>query len=325
MELLGLQQTNFTTPEGEGLLAFHDSITHPCGAIDLTLSVGEGTIKRTMTLPFIVIQCKNSFKGIIGRLFLAKLDVVAYTVHLKIAHHDEKGALATINAYLQEVKMIWRRISEDILTSTLKDCDRLDLNACKSEIRPTPDGEFEFVQLEYNLDRSIKMRFKLSLEVRSKLVECLQENADFLAISPYGMPGIDPQVACHRLNLDVGSKYVSQWRKKKYSKILEATEKIVRGLLDAAFISKAKYTEWLFHVILVKIASSKWIMCVDYTDLNLACPKGPTNVLNIDQLVDNSSVYQLISFTDAYFGYNWIPMYEHDRMKTAFMKKQANY
>jgi len=54
-------------------------------------------------------------------------------------------------------------------------------------------------------------------------------------------------------------------------------------------------------------------MCVDYTDLNRACPKDVYHFPNIDKLVDNSSGYKLLSFMDAYYDYNHIPMAEKDK------------
>lgn len=42
-------------------------------------------------------------------------------------------------------------------------------------------------------------------------------------------------------------------------------------------------------------------------------------------LEDNSISYPLLSFLDTYYGYNQIPMYEPDRIKTTFMTEKANY
>lgn len=78
----------------------------------------------------------------------------------------------------------------------------------------------------------------------------------------------------------------------------------MRGLLDAKFISEAKYTEWLSNMVLVKKALGKWRMCVSYTDLNRACLKDSYPLLGVDQLIDNSANYQLLSFMDVYSGYN---------------------
>lgn len=59
-----------------------------------------------------------------------------------------------------------------------------------------------------------------------------------------------------------------------------------------------------------------WRMCVDYTDLNKTCPKDPFPLQNIDKLVDDSSSYQLLSFMDAYPGYNQIPMFHEVKRKS---------
>jgi hypothetical protein len=99
----------------------------------------------------------------------------------------------------------------------------------------------------------------------------------------------------------------------------------VKDLLKANFISEAKYITWLSNVVLVKKSNGKWRMCVDYTDLNMACPKDAYPLPNIDKLVDNSSGYKLLSFMDAYSGYNQIPMAEEDKMKTTFMTESGNY
>ena len=87
----------------------------------------------------------------------------------------------------------------------------------------------------------------------------------------------------------------------------------------ANFISEAKYTTWISNVVLVKKSNGKWRMCVDYTDFNRACPKDAYHLPNIDKLVDNSSGYKLLSFMDAYSGYNQIPMADENKKKTTFM------
>jgi len=72
-------------------------------------------------------------------------------------------------------------------------------------------------------------------------------------------------------------------------------------------------------VVLVKKASGKWRMCVDFTDLNKACPKDSYPLPSIDALVDNASGCRLLSFLDAFSGYNQIMMHPRDECKTAFM------
>lgn len=78
-------------------------------------------------------------------------------------------------------------------------------------------------------------------------------------------------------------------------------------------------------MVLEKKASEKCQMCVDYTDLNKDCPEDKYPLPNIDKLVDNSSGYKLLSFMDAYYGYNQIPMDKDERNHTTFRTEGANY
>jgi len=95
----------------------------------------------------------------------------------------------------------------------------------------------------------------------------------------------------------------------------EETEK----LLKAGHIREIQYPEWLANVVLVKKTSGKWKMCVYFTDLNKACPKDSYSLASIDALVDNAYGCRLLSFLDAFSGYNQIMMHPRDECKTAFM------
>jgi len=64
---------------------------------------------------------------------------------------------------------------------------------------------------------------------------------------------------------------------------------------------------------------------VDYTDLNMACPKDPYPLPSIDRLIDSVSGFKTLSFMDAYSGYNHIRMDPLDAPKTAFMTNNKNY
>ena len=82
--------------------------------------------------------------------------------------------------------------------------------------------------------------------------------------------------------------------------------------MAAGFIREVYYSEWLANVILVKKANGKWRMCVDFIDLNKACPKDSFPLPRIDQLVDSTVGHKLLTFMDAFSGYNQIKMAEED-------------
>ena len=62
---------------------------------------------------------------------------------------------------------------------------------------------------------------------------------------------------------------------------------------------------------------------MDFTDLNKACPKDNYPLSHIEQLVDNIASHQLLSFMDAFSGYNQTKMDEMDQEKTSFVTSQG--
>ena len=77
--------------------------------------------------------------------------------------------------------------------------------------------------------------------------------------------------------------------------------------------------------MLVKKASEKWRIYIDYTDLNKACSKDSYPLSRIDQLVDVTSGFSVMSFMDAFSGYNQIQMAKEDEEKTTFITSQGMY
>ena len=75
----------------------------------------------------------------------------------------------------------------------------------------------------------------------------------------------------------------------------------------------------------MKKANGKWRMCVDFMDLNKACPKDSFPLPRIDQLVDSTAGHKLLTFMDAFSGYNQIKMTEEDQEKTTFITSQGFY
>ena len=64
-------------------------------------------------------------------------------------------------------------------------------------------------------------------------------------------------------------------------------------------------------------------MCVDFADLNRACPKDSYPFPRIDTLVDSTARHELLSFMDTFSGYNQIKMNEDDQERTSFVISQG--
>ena len=142
----------------------------------------------------------------------------------------------------------------------------------------------EIILNELKPERTTRMGTLVSQSIRRALASFLKMNQDVFAWSHDDMPGIDHLVIVHRLNLN-----------------------------------PTYYPNWLANVVMVKKANGKWRMCVDFTNLNRACPKDSYPLLRIDTLVDSTVRHELLSFMEAFLGYNQIKMNEDDQERTSFV------
>ena len=89
------------------------------------------------------------------------------------------------------------------------------------------------------------------------------------------MMSIPREVAKHALRLVLGSKPTKQRLRRFDDERCRAIGEEITKLLAASFLKEVYHSDWLANPILVKRKTGKWTMCVDYTGLNKACPKGP--------------------------------------------------
>ncbi|KAJ9560566.1 hypothetical protein OSB04_005726, partial [Centaurea solstitialis] len=139
------------------------------------------------------------------------------------------------------------------------------------------------------------------------------------------MVGIDPSIISHKLNVDPTFKPIKQKRRKFAPERNKVINDEVDNLLKTGKIREVKYPEWLANVVVVQKKNGKWRVCIDFTDLNKACPKDPFPLPHIDAMVDATAGHELLTFMDAYSGYNQILMHTDDQEKTAFMTDKGIY
>ncbi|KAL0400103.1 UNVERIFIED_CONTAM: Transposon Ty3-G Gag-Pol polyprotein [Sesamum radiatum] len=93
----------------------------------------------------------------------------------------------------------------------------------------------------------------------------------------------------------------------------------VDKLMLAGDIEEIQFPEWLSNVVLVPKPEGNWRICIDFRDLNKACPKDFYPLPRIDQLVDSTSGSELLSIMDASQGYHQIMLALEDRKKVNFI------
>ena len=139
------------------------------------------------------------------------------------------------------------------------------------------------------------------------------------------MGGVDPTVITHRLNVSPSFKPVKQKRRSFAPDRQKAINEEVGKLLQEEAIREVEYPEWLANVVRVKKANGKWRLCIDFTNINRACPEDSVPLPRIDLIVDATAGHELLSFMDAFSGYNQISMDPNDQENTSFITGQGTY
>ena len=173
--------------------------------------------------------------------------------------------------------------------------------------------------------RKTHMGTSLKQDDRETIGKTLIKNADLFAWTAVDIPGVKPDVITHRLSVFKEARPIVQKKRKLGEERHKAAREETDKLVQAGFIQKAHYTTWLANVVMVKKSNGKWRICVDYTYLNKACPKDSYPLPIIDRLVDRAAGHQILSFLDAYSGYNQIQMHHRDREKIAFRTDSDNF
>ncbi|GKC48397.1 reverse transcriptase domain-containing protein [Tanacetum coccineum] len=104
-----------------------------------------------------------------------------------------------------------------------------------------------------------------------------------------------------------------------------AARKEVEELTRARILREAIHQTWVANPVMVKKSDGGWRMCVDFTDINKACPKDCYSLPKIDWKVESLLGFCLKCFLDAYKGYHHIQIAEEDEDKTAFFAGEGVY
>ena len=183
----------------------------------------------------------------------------------------------------------------------------------------------EKVKILPDTDRYFQIGSSMEEGDKIKVLLLLIQNVDVFAWSLNEVPGVDPEFIVHKLNVDPSFPQKKQKSRRSAKEYMEAVRSEVRRLKEAGAIREAFFPEWLANTVVVKKKNGKWTVCVDFTDLNWACPKDLFPMSKIDQLVNATYGHPRMSFLDAFQGYHQITLAPEDQEKTAFISPNANY
>ena len=164
----------------------------------------------------------------------------------------------------------------------------------------------------------IKISSILNEKEKKDLEELLMEFQEMFAWSYEKMFGIDLKIAQHHIDthdhMVLVKKKLRRMRTEWFLKIKEEVTK----QLKLGFIKLVYQAKWVANVVPIPKKDGKVRMCVDFRDLNKACPKDDFPLPHIDVLVDNMEGSALMSFMDGFSRYNQIKMAPKDMTKTTF-------
>ncbi|PKU83336.1 RNA-directed DNA polymerase [Dendrobium catenatum] len=132
------------------------------------------------------------------------------------------------------------------------------------------------------------------------------------------MPGLDPEVAVHKLAISSDAVPVKQSPRRMRLEIEQQVIAETKKLIEAGFIREEKYPTWLANVVPVRKKNGQICVCIDFRDLNKACPKDDFSLPIHELMVDITSSHSIFSFMDGSSGYNQIKMAPEDEKFTAF-------
>jgi hypothetical protein len=140
----------------------------------------------------------------------------------------------------------------------------------------TAKEELEVINLSDDPDVSskpISISMSLSAEERKCLINLLHEYKDVFAWDYDEMLGIDPGLVAHSLNVELGTRPVVQPMKTFHTEVEVQITQEVKKLLAAGFIKPIQHPRWLSNIVPVKKKNGQIRCCVDFRNLNKACPK----------------------------------------------------
>ncbi|GJX31922.1 reverse transcriptase domain-containing protein [Tanacetum coccineum] len=275
--------------------------------ISLLVKIGDEEHSTSAWMNFMVIRSPSQYNRILGRTGIRKIRAIPSTAHEMLKFPIEGGTVTLRSSRVipMECAMISRPSIQPPVTSQVLE------EKIKVAIHP-----------EYP-EQTIAIGSTLTEKGRKELCALLRQNLDVFAWKPADMTGVPRHIAEHRLNIREGCLPIRQKKRGQAPERNKAIQEEVEKLVDAGIMKEVHYHSWLSNPVMVKKHDGSWRMCVDFKDLNKACPKDGYPLPEIDWKVESLCGYPFKCFLDAYKGYHQIKMAKEDEEKTTFITSQG--
>nr|GEU55501.1 reverse transcriptase domain-containing protein [Tanacetum cinerariifolium] len=257
--------------------------------VPLEITIEEHPLSKIKTLNFVIVKFDSPHNILLGRTSMQKIGILVSTIHGAIKIHTKKGVGTVLS-----VGEAGEETKQDKKTLTIKQI--------------------------VTIGKQLPEHFKKELR------NLLRANADIFAWTNTDMTGISRTITIdekpfkteHKLNEYSHIKPIKQNKRSLGPDCNAAACKEAEELTKAGILRKVKHQTWVANPVMVKKNDGGWRMCVDFTDINKACPKDCYPLPEINWKIESLAEFSLKCFLDAYKGYHQIQMAKGDEDKTAF-------
>jgi hypothetical protein len=292
----------------------------------ITMSITFGYVHNTRTeqVVFDIVDMEYPYNAIIGRGTLNAFEPILHPAYLCMKIPSYQGPIVVHGSQeaARKAKGNWAdsKATHNIDEAEAHQQYKHKRDKATSAYQPKP-----MLLCEDIVEQKVLLESKLSDEKERTLLRFLFNNKDVFAWLANDLCGVNRDVIEHSLNVDPFIRPRKQKLQKMSDDKAEGARNEVKRLLSAGVIREVTYQDWLANTVMVKKANGKWRMCIDFTDLNKACPNDEFPLPRIDSLVDATTTSELMSLLDCYSGYHQIWMKKEDEPKTSFIAPSGTY
>jgi hypothetical protein len=279
---------------------------------------------RTEQIVFDIVDMEYPYNAIVGRGTLNAFEAILHPSYLCMKIPSEQGPI-DIHGSQEATRKAEGNWTDSKAMNNIDGAEACEQYKYKREKAASMDQPKPMLICEDIIEQRVLLGSQLSEEQENTLLRFLFNNKDVFAWSANDLCGVNRDVIEHSLNVDPSFRPRKQRLRKMSEDKAEGARNEVKRLFSAGVIREVKYPEWLANTVMVKKANDKWRMCIDFTNLNKACPKDEFPLPRIDSLVGAAASSELMSILDCYSGYHQIWMKKEDELKTSFITPSGTY
>ncbi|KAL4580201.1 hypothetical protein LXL04_016385 [Taraxacum kok-saghyz] len=288
----------FVRPATSSVVGFAGQSVWPEGKISLpfTLEDYTGKNRKTILAEFIIIKASSPYNMLLGRTGLCQLQAVPSTVHGLLKFPTSQGTIT-------------------IKTTPSTQAERNNEVRTDSRDNSSAAEDKEITIHPSYPDQKVRIGANLPSYLQQGLETLLKQYVNIFAWIPEDLVGVSREMVEHHLNINPNHSPIVKKKRVMAKERNEIVNKEVEELVQAGILRSIQFPKWIANPVLVKKGDGSMRMCVDFTDLNKACPKDSYPLPEIEQKIEALGGYKWKSFLDAYKGY-------HQRLVDKAFEKQ---